>query len=168
MDGGSLTSIVMNMKGDYSEEFCKYVLNMVALGLHEMHTKKVLHRDIKSDNILCSTDGQIKIADLGFSVFLTQKEAYRRTRMGTAQWVSPEIIQKKPYSKEVDVWAFGIFAYELATGMPPFPASRGISSLFNTVINSTVPPIPDKWSPAFRDFIDRCLDKNGATRWTIA
>ena len=112
---------------------------MVAMGLREMHQMNILHRDIKSDNILCSTDGQIKIADLGFSVSLTQQDAFRRTRMGTAQWVSPEIIQKKPYSKEVDVWAFGIFAYELATGKPPFPINRGMESLFNTVINKPIP-----------------------------
>ena len=141
---------------------------MVAMGLNEMHQKNILHRDIKSDNILCSSDGQIKIADLGFSVFLTQQEAFRRTRLGTAQWVSPEIIQQKPYSKEVDVWAFGIFAYELATGRPPFPSNRGTDSLFQTVLSSAAPPIPDKWSPRFSAFIDRCLDKNASTRATVA
>ena len=93
MDGGSLSRIIRERKGNYSEQFCKYVLHQVAMGLHQMHFKNILHRDIKSANILCSTDGQIKIADLGFSVFLTQQEAYRRTRMGTLQWVSPEIIQ---------------------------------------------------------------------------
>ena len=71
MDGGSLTGIVTQRRGSYSEGFCKYVLGMVAKGLLEMHSKNILHRDIKSDNILCSLDGEVKIADLGFSVFLT-------------------------------------------------------------------------------------------------
>ena len=92
MEGGAITNIIVSKRGGYSEEFCKYSLYQVALGLKEMHSKNVLHRDIKSDNILCSPEGQIKISDLGFSTSLSQEEAYRRTRMGTAQWVSPEII----------------------------------------------------------------------------
>ena len=74
MDGGSLTSIVQKHNADYSEDFCKYCLYMTALGLFKMHSKNVLHRDIKSDNILCSRNGDVKIADLGFSVFLSQQE----------------------------------------------------------------------------------------------
>ena len=139
---------------------------MVALGLREMHQHNFLHRDIKSDNILCSTEGEIKIADLGFSTCLTQQEAYRRTCMGTRSWVSPEIIQKKPYSKEVDIWSYGCFAFELATGMPPYPNTRGGGSLFEKVLNDPVPPIPNTWSRTFQDFLDHCLDKNGTTRWT--
>ena len=119
---------------------------MVALGLREMHQHNFLHRDIKSDNILCSTEGEIKIADLGFSTCLTQQEAYRRTCMGTRSWVSPEIIQKKPYSKEVDIWSYGIFAYELATGRPPFVSKKGHKFVFKKVINNPVPRIPEKWS----------------------
>ena len=68
MDGGSLTGIVTTRDYEYSEDFCRYVLYMVAIGLNEMHQKNILHRNIKSDNILCCSDGQIKIADSGFSV----------------------------------------------------------------------------------------------------
>ena len=71
MEGGALTQIITAQRGAYSEAFCKYTLYMVAMGLKEIHSKNVLHRDIKSDNILCSPDGQIKIADLGFSACLT-------------------------------------------------------------------------------------------------
>ena len=78
-----MTSIITQSRTEYSEGFCKYALYMVALGLNEMHQKNILHRDIKSENILCSLDGQIKIADLGFSVTLNEKEAFRRTRLGT-------------------------------------------------------------------------------------
>ena len=92
----------------------------MALGLYEFHSKHLLYRDMKSDNILCSPDGQIKICDLGFSTSLSQEEPYQRMRSGTPQWISPEIIDGKPYSKEVDIWAYGIFAFELATGLPPF------------------------------------------------
>ena len=93
---------------------------MTALGLLKMHSKNVLHRDIKSDNILCSRNGDVKIADLGFSVFLSKQVENRKTQKGTAHWMPPEIIQGITYSKEVDVWSFGCFAYELATGHAPF------------------------------------------------
>ena len=80
----------------------------------------MIHRDIKSDNILCSKNGQIKITDLGCSVLLHKAKAHRNTRVGTGDWFAPEIIHGVAYSKEIDVWSFGILAYELASGQPPF------------------------------------------------
>ena len=81
-----------------------------------MHRKNVLHRDIKSENILIRKNGDIKIADLGLSVFLHEQQMFRNSLKGTMNWFSPEIAQGIFYSKEVDVWAFGCLAYELATG----------------------------------------------------
>ena len=69
--------------------------------------------------------------------------------MGTRSWVSPEIIQKKPYSKEVDIWSYGVFAFELATGLPPYLHMKGAGSLFDKVLHDPVPPIPNKWSRTF-------------------
>jgi len=94
---------------------------MVARGLQHMHSHNVLHRDIKSDNILCKPNGEIKIADLGISVFLSKHQMFRRTvKQGAHNWISPEICDGIFYSKEVDVWAFGCLAFELARGEPPF------------------------------------------------
>ena len=73
MEGGDLTNIIVHKRGNFSEDFCKYSLYQVALGLQGMHSHNILHRDIKSDNILCRPNGEIKIADLGFSVFLTEQ-----------------------------------------------------------------------------------------------
>jgi len=106
---------------------------MVASGLRDMHNKNVLHRDIKSDNILCRADGDIKIADLGLSVFLTEQQSYRKTRAGTTNWISPEIANGIIYSKEVDVWAFGAYMHELGTGQPPFNAIKNEDSLFEAI-----------------------------------
>ena len=71
MDLGSMDSIVKKFHQSYSENFCRYSLYRVALGLQKMHKHNVLHRDIKSQNILCSTHGEIKLADLGLSVMLS-------------------------------------------------------------------------------------------------
>lgn len=120
MDGGELTKIIIDKNGSFSEDFIKYTLFKVALGLQKMHSYNILHRDIKSDNILCSHNGDIKIADMGFSVFLSEQQQYRSTQLGTPSWISPEIAQGVTYAKEVDVWAFGCFAWELAEGYPPF------------------------------------------------
>ena len=85
-----------------------------------MHKNNVLHRDIKSDNILYSTNGEIKITDLGFACELDEQKEKRKTKAGTPNWVAPEIAKGVLYDKSVDVWSYGCFAYELATGMPPF------------------------------------------------
>ena len=110
LDGGDLSSIVFNYHDRYSEDFCKYTLYKVAKGLQKMHGKNVLHRDIKSNNILCSKNGDIKIADLGFSAILSKQQAFRRSMQGTSNWVAPEVISDVHYSKEIDVWSYGAFA----------------------------------------------------------
>ena len=73
MDGGSLTDIALCAEGNLKEEFIKWTLYNVALAIQKMHNKNILHRDIKSDNVLCSPDGRVKLADLGFSVFLSEQ-----------------------------------------------------------------------------------------------
>ena len=115
MDGGSMEHIVQDYYLKYSEAFCKYTLFNVAKGLLALHTQNVIHRDIKSDNILCKLNGEIKITDLGCSVLLHKAQAHRNTMaIGTDNWVAPEILEGVAYSKEVDVWSFGILAHELA------------------------------------------------------
>lgn len=74
-----MTQIILDKNGTFSEDFCRWSLYQVALGLQAMHAKNVLHRDIKSDNILCRPNGDIKVADMGFSVFLSEQAQYRQT-----------------------------------------------------------------------------------------
>ena len=157
MQGGELTkilTIVEDLKIHLSEGFCKYTLYNVAKGLADMHEKFVLHRDIKSDNILFRKDGTIKIADLGFSVVLTDKVAYRKTKLGTMCWMSPEIAKGESYGSEVDVWAFGCFAFELTYGEPPFYDLVNDSKAFLEAINTrNVDRIPEQYSDSFNDFV---------------
>lgn len=117
MNGGSLDVIVQESHDKYSIEFCQYTAYMAALGIKVLHEKNIIHRDIKSDNILCNTDGDIRITDLGASVLLHKAQSHRSTRaIGTNNWMAPEIVKGLAYEKEVDIWSFGAFLYELATG----------------------------------------------------
>ena len=120
MDGGSIDDIIKHSHETYSVEFIKYTLYMSAMGIKALHDINVIHRDIKSDNILCRPNGEIKVADLGHSVYLTEQDSYRKTRIGTTNWMSPEIILGQMYSRPVDVWSFGALMHELAKGLPPF------------------------------------------------
>ena len=74
MEGGALTDIILARRAKLSTRFSKWTLFQVATGLQKMHNKNILHRDIKSDNILVRPNGEIKLADLGFSVFLSEQE----------------------------------------------------------------------------------------------
>ena len=90
------------------------------MGLAAMHDLKIIHRDIKSDNICCKSNGDIKIADLGLSVCLTKEQGYRKTRAGSNYWISPDILLGQLYTEKIDVWSFGAFMYEIGAGKPPF------------------------------------------------
>ena len=159
-----MTNICIEDNENYGEEFCRYTLYKVARGLQAMHRRNVLHRDIKSDNVLYSGGGDIKITDLGFSCFLSEQAEWRKTKKGTPNWIAPEIVAGKFYSKDIDVWSFGCFAYELATGNPPFHTVRNRRQLVYNIINVPVPEIEGNWSAEFKDFVKCCLKRDPKER----
>ena len=167
LEQGSLTDIVTKNKLQHSEDFCRYSLYKVALGLRAMHRNHVLHRDIKSDNILHSVEtGDVKITDLGYACFLSEEQSMRKTQKGTPNWVAPEIANGIQYAKSVDIWSFGCFAYELATRYPPHADKQG-RNLLDTIINTDVPEITGDWSADFKDFVKMCLKRDPDERYNI-
>lgn len=89
----ALTAYVQNWYKSYSENICKYVLRKAVEGLAFLHERNIIHRDIKSDNLLMSMNGDIKLADFGYAVQLTQEVATRASKVGTVCWMAPELIK---------------------------------------------------------------------------
>lgn len=117
----ALTGFIETLHNSYSENVCKYLLKKTLEGLNFLHQRHIIHRDIKSDNILVSIKGDVKLADFGYSVQLTQQIAARASKVGTVCWMAPELIKgERKYNTKIDIWSFGIFAMELANGDPPY------------------------------------------------
>jgi len=132
-----------------------------------MHRSYLLHRDIKSDNILVAESGLIKLADFGFAAALTLEEQNRSSIVGTPYWMAPELIQGTQYDDKVDVWSMGITALEMAEGEPPLLNEQPLRALFFITVNpSPTLSEPQKWSRAFADFLSKALDKDPAERWS--
>ena len=144
---------------------------MAAKGLKEMHDRNILHRDFKSDNILCNKEGDIKIADFGVSVFLSKQEYWRSSQKGTEHILAPEIVDNQTfgYMKEPDIWAFGIFLHELGSGMLPFHDilnREKPGSLFDAILNFEFKKI-DARSDLFNDLMEHCLKHSTSERIII-
>ena len=164
----AFTSVIANLNTEYSEKACKYALYQVLLGLQAMHQKHVIHRDIKSDNILVDAKGNVKLADFGYSAQLTTERLQRTSRVGTVCWMAPELItREKQYDCKVDIWSLGIFAFELTNGDPPYIEQDQKTIIFN-IVRLHPPPIHEKWSPQFRDFVAQCLIKDPDQRPSAA
>ena len=134
MDGGAFTPMLEDLQGNYSEGFCKYSLYQTLNALIGLHRENIIHRDIKSDNILVKETGEIKMADFGYAVVLTQQQKGRQSKVGTVCWMAPELIEGRgEYDNKIDVWSLGIFAIELAEGEPPYIAEHHTRVLFNIV-----------------------------------
>lgn len=88
--------------------------------LSYIHANHRLHRDIKSDNILLGANGEVKLADFGNAIQLTEQQNKRKTMCGTPYWMAPEVIKKSEYGSEVDIWSTGILCLEMVDGDPPY------------------------------------------------
>ena len=165
MDAGALTMFIEDHFGKYDEAACQYVCYKTLMGLRFLHQRGIMHRDIKSDNILVSSEGEVVLADFGYAVQLTQENKKRVSKVGTVCWMAPEmILAQSKYDDKVDIWSFGIFVLELADREPPYLNLDQNKVLYN-IVNNPSPQIQSKtWSPLFRDFAAKCLAKDPAQR----
>ncbi|RDX62530.1 Serine/threonine-protein kinase HT1, partial [Mucuna pruriens] len=135
----------------------------VARGMAYVHGLGLIHRDLKSDNLLIFGDKSIKIADFGVARIEVQTEGMT-PETGTYRWMAPEMIQHRPYTQKVDVYSFGIVLWELITGMLPFQNMTAVQAAFAVVNKNVRPIIPNDCLPVLRDIMTRCWDPNPDVR----
>ncbi|XP_051969899.1 myosin-IIIa-like [Xyrauchen texanus] len=168
-NGGSVTDLAKGMlkRGDRLEDsIIAYILHEALMGLQHLHINKTIHRDVKGNNILLTTEGGIKLVDFGVSAQLTNTRLRRNTSVGTPFWMAPEVIAceqqlDSTYDERCDVWSLGITAIELGDGDPPLADLHPMRALFKIPRNP--PPTlhqPELWTNEFNDFICKCLIKD--------
>lgn len=138
--GGTLFSKLQTQPGNkFPEQQCAIYVNMLVSALIYLHERNVIHRDIKPENLLLGHEGELKIADFGWSVH--EPTSTRTTLCGTLDYLSPEMVQGHPHSKNVDLWSLGVLAYELLVGRAPFHAT-GYDETYNKImkVRYEVPP----------------------------
>lgn len=165
MSGGSLTNIATYC--ECQEPHIAYFAREVLKSLQYMHKENKIHRDIKTDNVLLTSDGQVKLADFGYAAQLGNSSEFRKSIVGTPYWMSPELIKATPYSFSVDIWSLGILCRELAEGEPPYVDIPPMKALY-FIMSQGIPEISNKESrtPSFLNFLDLCLTKDPNLRPT--
>ncbi|XP_031415553.1 TRAF2 and NCK interacting kinase a isoform X2 [Clupea harengus] len=163
---GSVTDLIKNTKGNtLKEEWTAYICREILRGLAHLHQHKVIHRDIKGQNVLLTENAEVKLVDFGVSAQLDRTVGRRNTFIGTPYWMAPEVIacDENPdatYDFKSDLWSLGITAIEMAEGAPPLCDMHPMRALFLIPRNPAPRLKSKKWSKKFHQFIESCLLKN--------
>lgn len=150
------------LKRPLETRFILYIFREILIAVNYMHKHNRIHRDLKSDNILISSNGDIKLADLGFSVQLTEERNMRNTLAGTPCWIAPEIVKQNCYNEKVDIWSIGVLLIELIDGEPPFLRFKQ-NQIFHKIISDQMKPKNQTDQDLLR-ILDHCLQQNPENR----
>uniref|UniRef100_A0A3P8YJQ5 non-specific serine/threonine protein kinase n=1 Tax=Esox lucius TaxID=8010 RepID=A0A3P8YJQ5_ESOLU len=163
LQGGDLTHVVSETR--LNEEQIATVCEAVLQALAYLHSQGVIHRDIKSDSILLTLDGRIKLSDFGFCAQISKDIPKRKSLVGTPYWMAPEVVSKTPYGTEVDVWSLGIMVVEMVDGEPPYFSDTPVAAM-KRLRDEPPPTVKNlrKISPVLKDFLGRMLTRNPEER----
>jgi NIMA (never in mitosis gene a)-related kinase 1/4/5 len=156
-DGGDLNGKIKAQKGRFFTE--NQILDwftQICLALKHIHDKKILHRDLKSQNIFLTENGIIKLGDFGIAKCLECTWEKAMTVVGTPYYLSPEIVNNKPYSFKSDIWSLGVLLYEMTALRMPFDATS-LPMLSLKIIKGNYIPLPQSFSKDLRNLVGMLL-----------
>lgn len=165
--GGEMYDRVV-AKGRYSEEEARNALKMLLTGLTYLHSIRVTHRDLKPENLLYSDarpEARLLITDFGLAYQATKPNETMTETCGTPEYIAPELLLRVPYTQKVDMWAVGVIAYILMSGIMPFDDDCR-SRLYTHIITANYVYYPQFWSGSelAKQFVDSLLETNSAER----
>lgn len=158
---GDLFQILEDDRQLPEDEIRKITIQLTQ-ALHVLHSNRIIHRDMKPQNILIGSKQQIKLCDFGFARAISRDSSLLTSIKGTPLYMAPELVRQQPYNYTVDLWSLGVILYELAVGRPPFYTDR-IVSLIDMIVREPV-RYPPTMSPDFQSFLAGLLNKDPARR----
>ena len=158
----SLLHMVKKKRVYVNEEIIWDIAYQCLLGLEYLHSKHIIHRDIKLLNIFMSKNKSVKIGDMGMSKIISNKEM-KLSRVGTPLYLAPELVRKEKYDFKADIWSFGCSLYHLARTIPPFN-DENLIKLGQSIINENPAPLPSCYSDKLTYFINKLMTKDKKLR----
>ena len=166
-DGGDLQNKIKSNKGQpFPEHQIIHWFVQICEAVKYIHSMKVLHRDIKAQNVFLTKEGKCLLGDFGVSRTLNETRGCANTQIGTPFYMSPEIIEGKSYSYESDIWSLGVLLYELCALKVPFNAAN-IYALSLKIVKGNYAALPMKYSKELRSLVKDMLQANPTKRPTI-
>lgn len=166
-DNGDLYGQIQNANNvHFSEDQILSWFVQMCLAVKHIHDRKILHRDLKCQNIFLTKNGHVKLGDFGIAKVLDHTTQFSKTAIGTPYYLSPEICQGKLYNSKSDVWSLGCILYELCTLTHAFDANC-MNGLVMKILRAKYSPIPYYYSNDLRKLVDMLLNKNASKRPSV-
>uniref|UniRef100_A0A3B4YVQ2 non-specific serine/threonine protein kinase n=1 Tax=Seriola lalandi dorsalis TaxID=1841481 RepID=A0A3B4YVQ2_SERLL len=168
-DGGDLMKKINMQRGvPFTEERIVAWFVQICLGLKHIHDRKILHRDIKAQNIFLTNGGmKAKLGDFGIARMLNNTMELARTCVGTPYYLSPEICESRPYNNKTDIWSLGCVLYELCTLRHPFEGSS-LRQLVSKICRGRYNPVPSRYSYDLRLLVTQLFKVNPRDRPSVS